>query len=98
MLANRPNQRNYVLFLFWHHGLILLLKYPLYIVCGLVGYSVNDTGDLVFDEFLDDPMTAISRVRRPRSVGAANKKERQNISLKWHSVERIPPPRPLISH
>ena len=59
---------------------------------------MNDTGDLVFDEFLDDPMTAVSRVRRPRSVGAANKKARQNISLKWHSVEFIPPPRPLISH
>jgi len=37
------------------------------------GYSVNDKGDIEFDEFLHDPTTA-SNVRRPRAVGAANKK------------------------
>jgi len=37
------------------------------------GYSVKDGGDIKFDEFLDDPTTD-SNVRRPRSVGAANKK------------------------
>jgi len=37
------------------------------------GYVVNDLGDIKFDKFLDDPTTA-SNVRRPRAVGAANKK------------------------
>jgi len=39
------------------------------------GYAVNDLGDVKFDQFLDDPTTA-SNVRRPRAVGAANKKVR----------------------
>jgi len=37
------------------------------------GYIVNDWGDVKLDKFVDDPMTA-SNVRRPRAVGAANKK------------------------
>lgn len=37
------------------------------------GYMVNDLGDIKFDKFLYDPTTA-SNVRRPRAVGAANKK------------------------
>jgi len=39
------------------------------------GYIVNDWGDVKLDKFVDDPMTA-SNVRRPRAVGAANKKVR----------------------
>ena len=49
------------------------LSFPMHDVCA--GYIVNDWGDVKLDKFVDDPMTA-SNVRRPRAVGAANKKVR----------------------
>jgi len=53
-------------------------NFQLCIICE--GYSVNDKGDIEFDEFLHDPTTA-SNVRRPRAVGAANKKVRDQALL-----------------
>jgi len=52
------------------------------------GYAVNDLGDVKFDEFLDDPTTA-SNVRRPRAVGAANKKVRACVRACFLQVAAV---------
>jgi len=61
----------YLFIYFLYNPCIVELQYTT--ACVYAGYSVNDLGNIKFDKFLYDPTTA-SNVRRPRAVGAANKK------------------------